>query len=154
MALRSLHSSLRPSFASLNASSRTIFIPAAPKSDSYGIPVQPTWSVNDLLSSYPQPKLSPQIIHRLYELSALICPKEDTSQLKSVQEELEEMVRLVEAVRLVDTSGISVKGRGENEDADRQAVYPEQRGKSGQDLLKHASRIQDQFYIVDSDRRR
>ncbi|KAF9471842.1 hypothetical protein BDN70DRAFT_778229, partial [Pholiota conissans] len=122
--------------------------------DTYGIPVRPTWSVNKLLSSYPQPKLSPQIIQRLYELSALVCPKMDTSDFKVVQEDLEEMIRMVEAVRLVDTSGVSVKGRGEKEDVDGQAIYSEPRGEFGQGLLEHASRTQDQFYIVDSDRRR
>ncbi|KAF8974668.1 hypothetical protein BDZ97DRAFT_1911830 [Flammula alnicola] len=124
------------------------------ETDFCGIPVRPTWSVNQLLSSYPSPKLSPTTINRLYELSALIPPKEGTPQYKAVAKDLEEMVRLVEAVRLVDTSGISVTGRGEKEDADRENFSLEDSEETGHALLKHASRTQDQFYVVDSERRR
>ncbi|KAH9482432.1 hypothetical protein JR316_0004532 [Psilocybe cubensis] len=119
-------------------------------------PTTPTWSVNDLLSSYPSPRLSSTTITRLYDLSALIPPQEGTPQFEAVKSDLEEMVRLVEAVRLVDTSSVSVSGRGEKEDADRNIapIDPSQLGEVGQQLLKHASQTKDQFYVVDSERAR
>lgn len=142
------------SFDKLSLSRRISTSRSRKETDSCGLPVQPTWSVYELLSSYPSPELSTNTIARLYELSALVCPKADTPQFKLIKEELEDMVRLVEAVRLVDTSGISVKGRGEKEDADLNTPHTEELGESGKDLLKHASRAKDGFYIVDSDRRR
>ena len=152
--------SLRSSYISLSSFNKSLLtrrISASHprrKTDSCGLPLQPTWSVYELLSSYPSPELSTNTITRLYELSALACPKVDTPQFKLIKEELEDMVRLVEAVRLVDTSGITVKGRGEKEDADLNTPHGETSGEYGKDLLKHASRAKDGFYTVDSDRRR
>lgn len=124
------------------------------KTDSCGLPIQPTWSVNDLLTSYPSPKLSPNTIARLYELSALVCPPQDAPQFDAVKVELEEMIRLVEAVGLVDTLGTIVKGRGEKEDADQDRSYLEQPFDTGSALLKYASRTQDGYYMVDAERKR
>ena len=120
--------------------------------DELGIPVRPTWSVHELLSSYPSPKLQPAQIQRLYELSALIPPEEGSVKYAEVKEELEEMIRLVEAVRLVDTSDVVLQGRREQEDADQVVLTPDD--KSGQDLLTHSSRTKNGFYVVDADRRR
>src|SRR6266545_309969 len=92
--------------------------PSTP-ADSCGIPLVPSWSVNELLSSYPSPTLPNETIKKLYELSALIPPEQDTPRYKTVKKDLEEIIRLVEAVRLVDTAGVSVQGRKEREDADR-----------------------------------
>ncbi|PPQ92357.1 hypothetical protein CVT25_008708 [Psilocybe cyanescens] len=124
--------------------------------DSCGIPLQPTWSLNHLLSSYPLPGLSSATVNRLYELSALIPPREGTKQYETVKADLEEMVKLVEAVRLVNTSSVSITGRGEKEDADRQtsAVEQSQSGEVGQELLKHASQTTGRFYVVDAERKR
>ncbi|KAF9569385.1 hypothetical protein CPC08DRAFT_181324 [Agrocybe pediades] len=121
--------------------------------DDYGIPLRPTWSVNELLSSYPTPKLSNATLDRLYELSALLPPKE-TKEYDSVKENLEEMIRLVEAVRLVDTSGVIPAGRGEKEDADRVLSEVAEGGERGQELLKHATNTKDGFYLVDAERKR
>jgi hypothetical protein len=61
-------------------------------------------------------------------------------------------VRLVEAVKLVDTTGVSSDGR----------IRPKGRGKQrpadevsngeplGSELLKHAKRTQDGYYVVES----
>jgi len=124
----------------------------AETTDSCGIPLKPTWSVNELLSSYPSPTLSNSTINRLYELSALIPPQEGTTQYDAIKKSLEGMVRLVEAVRLVDTSDVSIEGRGEKEDADRRK--PVAVSENGQKLLEHAERTHNGFYVVDSERRR
>lgn len=121
--------------------------------DPCGIPIEPTWSVNELLSSYPSPALSNQTIKKLYELSALVPLEEGTPRYESVKTSLEEMIRLVEAIRLVDTTGVSPQGRRVKEDADRErfALKPKENGEA---LLKHASCVSNGFYVVDSDRRR
>ena len=122
--------------------------------DDCGIPLQPTWSVNKLLSSYPSPKLSNETVHRLYGLSALEPPKE-AKEFDAVKENLEEMVKLVEAVRLVDTSSIELSGHHwEEDDADRKTQVKDQSGKRGQELLKHSSNTKDGFYVVDAERNR
>lgn len=92
------------------------------------------------------------MIIRLHELSALKPPQEGTPEYHNAKENLQEMVRLVEAVRSVDTIGVMVTGRGEKEDADRNATYSEGSGKDGQALLKKALRVDGDYYVVDSER--
>lgn len=121
--------------------------------DSCGIPTAPTWSVKDLLSSYPSPTLSNQTFKKLYELSALIPPEESTPEYENVKHDLEEMIRLVEAVKLVDTDGVTVRGRKVEEDADKEYVISTT-DNDGQALLQLASQTQNGFYVVESDRRR
>lgn len=115
---------------------------------------KPTWSVNELLSTYPAPKLSPSSLTRLHKLSALQPPPEDSSEFKVLQEEMEGLIRLVEAVKLVDTTGVSSDGR----------IWPTDRGTSldtsgegrgdipGEEMniLKHAAKAADGFYIADT----
>ncbi|KAJ7179398.1 hypothetical protein C8R46DRAFT_1073635, partial [Mycena filopes] len=57
--------------------------------DACGIPRRPTWSVNELLSFLPQ----------------------NTLEYEKLKTGLEELIRLVEAVKMVDTEGISAFGR-------------------------------------------
>lgn len=161
MALHSIQRCLRRPTRSLLSQSKSFVKRNSSNSrihdtDSCGIPLQPTWSVNQLLSSYPLPRLSSTTLNRLYDLSALIPPQEGTRQYEAVKADLEEMVRLVEAVRLVDTSAVSISGRGEKEDADKHTdpIEPSQLGEVGQQLLKHASQTTEQFYAVDSERKR
>ena len=72
---------------------------------------------------------------------------------------MEEMIRLVEAVKLINTDGVVVMGRGEREDTDRSdsqqriELSPKEDG-TGQALLKHASRTMEGFYVVEADRTR
>jgi len=55
----------------------------------------------------------------------------------------------------VDTSGILVSARWGEEDADRQnAELPLQDISEGQELLKHAARVENGFYLVDADRKK
>ncbi|KAF8803795.1 hypothetical protein BYT27DRAFT_7195137 [Phlegmacium glaucopus] len=122
--------------------------------DSCGIPLQPTWSVHQLLESYTSPKLSPTTIDRLYELSALAPPKRHTLQYEKMKRDLEDMVKLVEAVKQVNTNEVCLAGRGEKEDGDRtqqNLQFEEERGKS---LLKYAARTENGLYIVDAERKR
>ncbi|KZS98098.1 hypothetical protein SISNIDRAFT_481960 [Sistotremastrum niveocremeum HHB9708] len=75
--------------------------------DELGVPVRPTWSVNELLSSYPKPTLSDEKFKRLHELSALVPPQEGTPEHAELKSRMEELIRLVEAVKLVDTSSVA-----------------------------------------------
>lgn len=122
--------------------------------DSCGIPVQPTWSVHQLLESYPCPKLSSTTIDRLYELSALAPPKKRTLKYDKVKKNLEDMIKLVEAVRLVNTDGVPLVGRVEKEDRDRIQQISQFEGEHGQTLLKYAARMENRFYAVDAERKR
>lgn len=80
-------------------------------------------------------------------------PEEGTPNYNALKQNLEEMIRLVEAVRSVDASEL-LTGRSEKEDADLVAPQTILSGEIGQELLKHASHISDKFYVVDSERRR
>ncbi|KAI0037171.1 hypothetical protein K488DRAFT_25248, partial [Vararia minispora EC-137] len=70
--------------------------------DDTAIPLVPTWSVDELLSSYPKPSISPETFARLHELSALISPEGGTPEYVRLSRELGDLVKLVEAVRLAD----------------------------------------------------
>ncbi|KAF5393662.1 hypothetical protein D9757_000290 [Collybiopsis confluens] len=127
--------------------------------DSEGLPVRPVWSVNELLSSYPKPELSSETFKHLHKLSALIPPDEHTPEFGELKKELEELVRLVEAVKLVDTAGVQpVDLRptlGHREEAE--VVDEDERaedGETGRELLKYASRTSGEFYVVEADRKR
>lgn len=147
---RSLFSSPYPRYKSSGSTTET---------DECGIPIQPTWSVNELLTSYSTPKIPPQTLKHLYELSALIPPTEGTIAHDKITRQMEEMVRLVEAVKLINTDGVVVMGRGEREDTDRSdsqqriELSPKE-DCTGQALLKHASRTMEGFYVVEADRTR
>lgn len=130
--------------------------------DTFGIPSSPTWSVNDLLSSYPTPTITPTTLNRLHELSALIAPVEGTQAHDTLKGEMEQLIRLVEAVKLVDLSdtlssdripdgriweqgtGVQPVGMQTSVDADA----------SGSALLRFANRTSDGLYVVDADRTR
>ena len=122
--------------------------------DSCGIPVQPTWSVLQLIESYACPKLSSATIDRLYELSALTPPKKHTLQYEKMKKDLGDMVKLVETVKQVNTNRVHLVGRGEKEDGDRIHQNSHYEGEHGQTLLKYAARTENRFYIVDAERKR
>ncbi|KAI5122175.1 hypothetical protein M0805_007072 [Coniferiporia weirii] len=139
------------------------------------VPTTPTWSVHALISSYPRPSIAPATLKKLHELAALVPPVEGTAAHTRMQRELEEMVRLVEAVKLVDarqaSTGNDGEGEGEEEAIPDGRIWPEGEGmalssntravefpdaevESGRELLKYAARTQDGFYVVETDRRR
>ncbi|KAJ7781541.1 hypothetical protein B0H16DRAFT_1498746 [Mycena metata] len=124
----------------------------AVETDSCGIPRRPTWSVNELLSSYPVPSLAPHTLKHLHDLSALVPPEENTPEYKKLKTGLEELIRLVEAVKIVDTEGVPAFGRedaGRPAEADAADVTAHEGGRS---LLNHSARIHNGFYIVDADK--
>ncbi|EIM85592.1 uncharacterized protein STEHIDRAFT_59495 [Stereum hirsutum FP-91666 SS1] len=132
------------------------------ETDDCGIPLRPTWSVHELLSSYPKPKLSSTTLSHLHRLSALAPPEEGTPEHTKLTSELEDLVKLVEAVKLVDCSELQTE-QEENKIPDGR-ILPKGVGidltggsveevKDGRELLKHAARTEDGFYVVDADRR-
>ncbi|KIM67848.1 hypothetical protein SCLCIDRAFT_1209981 [Scleroderma citrinum Foug A] len=141
---------------------RRLVTKPAVETDECGIPIKPTWSVNELLSSYPTPSISSATLRRLHELSALVPPEEGTPEHETMRRELERLVKLVEAVKLVkfdchadDTipdGRIWAQGKGIPLKVDiSRAGVDETRGK---DLLKLASRTLDGMYVVETNRRR
>ncbi|KAF9222052.1 hypothetical protein BS17DRAFT_232687 [Gyrodon lividus] len=129
--------------------------------DACGIPLKPTWSVRELLSSYPSPCLSPATFKRLHELSALAPLPECTPEYDLMKKELDELVRLVEAVKLIDVE------RSADDSIPDGRICAEGTGipltkvvkwkndeTHGRELLKHASRTVDGMYIVETDRKR
>jgi len=109
-----------------------------------------------LLSSYPRPAISDAAFSRIHELSALIPPVKGTAEHNLLKTEMEELIRLVEAVKLVDTSGVVIEGRREVEDLDREKTLDLVEGTNvyGPALLENAARTKDGFYVVDTDRKR
>ena len=117
-------------------------------------------------SSYPKPTISPSTLRRIHELSALVPPVESTDEHKQLTLEMENLVKLVEAVKLVDTSEIDQlalsKGEAvpdgriwaEGTGIDLQADVTGRTGEEGQSLLQHAARTENGMYVVDTDRRR
>jgi hypothetical protein len=72
---------------------------------------------------------------------------------------MEDLVRLVEAVKLVDTKDVHLDGPRDKQNADQQyndqqPLKSTQWDDSGRILLSHASRTSDGFYVVDTDRKR
>ena len=138
----------------------------ATEHDLYGIPVKPTWSVNQLLSSYPQPSVPPSTLQHLHTLSALIPPEEGTQEHVKLTREMEGLVKLVEAVKLVDTSSVQsgsdipvpdgrIWEEGKGIELDQRIEYKHSPVEpSGRDLLRYSSRVRDGLYIVDADKRK
>ena len=129
--------------------------------DSCGIPVQPTWSVNTLLSSYLTPTISSATLSRLHDLSALIPPADGTQEHSILKREMEDLVKLVEAVRLVDTKDVNLSGlrdeshwNGDKQRYNKRLLKSTEQDESGRNLLRHASRTSNSFYVVDANRKR
>ncbi|KAI0650156.1 hypothetical protein C8Q79DRAFT_369636 [Trametes meyenii] len=135
--------------------------------DATGIPLKPTWSVNDLLSSYPRPTITPATLKRLHELSALIPPEEGTPEHAVLTREIEDLVKLVEAVKLVDVSSVDgggehsvpdgricAEGEGIKLDSELLSNHEGPQDAYGRALLTHASRSMDGLYVVEADKPR
>lgn len=136
--------------------------------DAQYIPTQRTWSVNDLLSSYPKPTISSATLDHIHTLSALVPPREGSPERKKLAEELEDLVKLVEAVKLADSSLLE-RTRSEETDIPDGRVWAEDKGidittpheqpsgketVTGRALLDYASRTADSLYVVEADRRK
>ncbi len=133
--------------------------------DETGIPLQPTWSVNEVLSSYPRPTINPSTLKRLYELSALIPPAEGTAEHAKLTREMEELVKLVEAVKLVDVRRVTEEGsvpdgriqaflEGVTLDAEEFDESGDANAAEVHALLTHASRTMDGLFVVEADKPR
>jgi Asp-tRNA(Asn)/Glu-tRNA(Gln) amidotransferase C subunit len=66
------------------------------------IPSKPTWSVRELIDSMPEPKLEHETLQKLHDLSALHLPPRDSAEYKTLKKDMENLVRLVDAVRVAD----------------------------------------------------
>ncbi|KAI0003051.1 hypothetical protein BJV74DRAFT_815073 [Russula compacta] len=137
--------------------------PELVETDDCAIPLKPTWSVDDLLSSYPRPTISSPALRRLHVLSALIPPEESTPEYAKLTCELEDLVKLVESVKLFNLPGASnfvntavdarvwAEGTGielqklPSGDRDQEALHPGV-------LLSQATRTENGLYVIHSDR--
>ncbi|KAG1815274.1 hypothetical protein EV424DRAFT_1111105 [Suillus variegatus] len=160
MLLHSVRQARRVWRRSLNVPLQYSTSRATVETDKYGIPLTPTWSVQELLSSYPAPSISPATFKRLHELSALLPPEEGTPEYVKLKHELEELIKLVEATKLIKVeetgnAGIPdgrVIAEGSGIPLDR---TPRENGDvRGRDLLSYASRSANGMYVVETDRSR
>lgn len=137
--------------------------PPLVETDDCAIPLRPTWSVDDLLSSYPRPTISSHALDRLHTLSALIPPEEGTPEHANLIRELEDLVKLVESVRLVNVSSDSTPSHvvadariwAENAGIDLQKVPSgahDREALGPAELLSRASRTENGLYVMHSDR--
>lgn len=153
---------LRRDLHGLNTRSITSHSKSLVETDASGIPLKPTWSVHDLISSYPTPTISSATFKRLHELSALLPPPEGTPEHDKRKQELEDLIKLVEAVKLVDLDQSAGAGEDVIPDgriwAEGTGVRPtviESDGDhdvSGSALLQYGARTTDGLYEVDADR--
>ena len=134
------------------------------ETDEDGIPIRPTWSVNDLLSSYPRPTISPATFKHLHTLSALIPPEEGSPEHAKLTEEMQDLVKLVEAVKLVNTESVGdennvpdgrIWAEGTGIDLDAESAPVDENEVQGRGLLKYAKNVSPEgLYLIDSDRSR
>jgi hypothetical protein len=66
--------------------------------------IEDSWSVRQLLASYPMPRISAEKLARMHVLSGLEMPEEGSEEYNKIKAEMENLVRLVEAVRLAPTA--------------------------------------------------
>ncbi|KAG9045851.1 hypothetical protein FS837_005562 [Tulasnella sp. UAMH 9824] len=132
--------------------------------DELGMPLEPTWSVKNLLASYPAPTLEPATLKRLHKLSSLNPPEKGTPEFESLREDLVEMIRMVEAVKTIelpkDGSGIpdgriwpEARGMQFEEEASGDALDLPEEAK-GRPLLDAATNTKDGYYLVETERKR
>lgn len=128
------------------------------------MPVEPTWSVKNLLASYPAPTLEPATLKRLHKLSSLTPPEEGTPEFETLRKDLAEMIRMVEAVKTIelpkDGSGIpdgriwpEARGMQFEEGASGEALDLPEEAK-GRPLLDAATNTKDGYYLVETERKR
>ncbi|KAI0269184.1 hypothetical protein BC834DRAFT_865212 [Gloeopeniophorella convolvens] len=136
------------------------------ETDDCAIPLKPTWSVDDLLSSYPRPVISPSALHRLHGLAALVPPPDGTPEHAKLTNDLEDLVKLVESVKLVNVSAgsgptdtvLDARVWAEDTGTDLQKSAPkgdsDHEALGREELLSRATRTENGFYLVHSDRAR
>lgn len=132
------------------------------ETDDVGIPVRPTWSVNELLSSYPKPTIPTATLKHLHTLSALVPPEEGTPEHAKLTEEMEDLVKLVEVVKFVNTNSVDdgngvpdgrIWAEGTGIDLNAEPIPADENAVRGRGLLKYAKNVSPEgMYLVDSDR--
>jgi hypothetical protein len=98
----------------------------------------------------------------LHALSALIPPQEGSLEHEALKEELEDLIKLVEAVKLVhvEDGGAAVNdGRIWAHDtgvplSEQDTKDIDGGGAKGRELLRHTARTSDTLYVVDAERLR
>ncbi|KAI9507715.1 hypothetical protein F5148DRAFT_980975 [Russula earlei] len=159
-----VHNHLTRLFPRRRASSGSRRGPELVKTDECAIPLKPTWSVDDLLSSFPRPTISSPALRKLHVLSALIPPEEGTPEHAKLTRELEDLVKLVESVRLSKAPGTSssvsvntavdsrVWAEGTGIDLQKAPIADGDREALDRvELLSQASCTENGFYVIHSD---
>ncbi|KAH7102984.1 hypothetical protein BKA62DRAFT_698231 [Auriculariales sp. MPI-PUGE-AT-0066] len=132
------------------------WVPDNDTTDELGLPTRPVWSVRELLSSYATTPLSYQKLAHLHKLAALIPPVEGSPAAEKLQTDMTELIRLVEAVRLINTDGVEPENLLEpivlshTEDMPSATKSHSEPDVGGKELLQHAERTVTRFYIVDT----
>ena len=96
--------------------SRAAFKPAV---DADCLPLKPTWSIKELLAKQKDVEISNQQLAHLHKLSALQLPATDSTEYSKLKADLQQLVKLVEAVR-----GIKVPSEANGELPDGR-IWPE-----------------------------
>ena len=100
----------------------------------------------------------------LHALSALIPPEEGSHEHAKLTEEMQALVKLVEAVKLINTDSVGdgngipdgrIWAEGTGIDLDAEPIPVDENEVQGRDLLKYAQNVSPEgLYLVDSDRPR
>ena len=130
--------------------------------DEHGIPARPRWSVNELLSSYPKPTISPVTLKHLRTLGTLSPPEGGSPDHAKLMEEMQNLVKLVGAVKLADVDSVDdahgvpdgrIWAEGTSIDLGVEPIPVDESEVQGRDLLKYARNVSPEgLYFIDSDR--
>jgi hypothetical protein len=124
--------------------------------DEYGVPTSPSWSVRQLLRDYPAPTLSNATFEKLHKLSALNTPSDPTER-ESLRRQLEELIKMVNAVRIAPLLESGEDGKIEDArswpegygiELERMVQPPGEDEPHGRELLAHSRVSNDQGMYV------
>ncbi|KIM25614.1 hypothetical protein M408DRAFT_331142 [Serendipita vermifera MAFF 305830] len=132
--------------------------------DEFGIPTQPTWSVKSFLASYPSPAIDDETLDKLHRLSALKAPEKGSEEREVLRGEMEQLVRLVGAVRVADiptdegdgfmdgriyplSQKIDFAHKPKPKDAG-ELVDSGEKLPSGRELLRHSQTANETVYVL------
>lgn len=137
--------------------------------DELGLPKNPTWSVNDLLNSYPPAELADETLSHLHNAAALLPPERDTEDFQKIKRDMANLIKLVEAVRIAPVSPTSTSSHDSSEKQPDGRIWPEGRSidlrdyttyevdkqssstpPEGRELMNRAYKSQDGYYLVQS----
>lgn len=92
--------------------------PKPVETDEFGVPLKPTWSVRRLLDSYSPPTIDNKTFDKLHRLAALVPLAEGSTERELQREELQELVKLVNAVQCANIP------KGKEGDVPDGRIYP------------------------------